>query len=108
MHMFATVFIFQDGLERVVIFTDSKLLLYFISCDCFILPALLKTYGVCTASALKQVFHVPFFSELLIQTLSQLVSSIYCTPVYSGRLYLFLLLSSSFTTRSLSFVESLD
>lgn len=35
---------------------------------------LLKTYGVYTASALKQVFHVPCSSELLIQTLSQLVS----------------------------------
>lgn len=84
MHMFSTVLIFQDGLERVVVFTDSKLLLYFISCSCFILPALLKIYGVFTAllkiygvytaSALKQVFHGACSSELLIQTLSQLIS----------------------------------
>lgn len=74
MYMFATVLVFQDGIERVVVFTDLKLLLYFISCNCFILPALLKTDGVYMASALKQAFHVPCSSELLILTLSQLVS----------------------------------
>lgn len=77
--MFATVLIFQDGLEKVVIFKDSKLLLYFILYNCFVLPALLKTYSVRTASALKQVFHVPCSSELLIQTLSLLYTVVGCT-----------------------------
>lgn len=62
------VLIFQDGLERAVTFTDSKLVLYFISCNCFSFPAVLMTYGMYPASALKQVFHVPRSSELLVQT----------------------------------------
>lgn len=65
--MSTAVLIFQDGLERAVTFADSKLVLYFISCNCFSFPAVLMTYGVYPARALKQVFSVPCFSELLGQ-----------------------------------------
>lgn len=64
----STAGFFQDGLERAITFTDSKLVLYFISCSCFSFPAVLMTYGVYPASALKQVFHVSYSSELLVQT----------------------------------------
>lgn len=66
--MSTAVLIFQDGLERAVTFTDSKLVLYFISCNCFSFPAVLMTYGGYSASALKQVFQFLCSSELLVQT----------------------------------------
>lgn len=61
-------FDFQDTLERAVTFIDSKLVLYFISSNCFSFPAVLVTYGGYPASALEQGFHVPCSSELLVPT----------------------------------------
>lgn len=79
-HMFTAVVCFQDSFERAVIFRFKAFALFHL----FILSVLLKTYGVYIARALKQFFHVPCCSKLLIQTVS--VSSIFCTLLCNGGL----------------------
>jgi len=79
-HVFTAVVCFQDSFERAVIFRFKAFALFHL----FILSVLLKTYGVYIARALKQFFHVPCCSKLLIQTVS--VSSIFCTLLCNGGL----------------------
>lgn len=79
-HVFTAVVCFQDSFERAVIFRFKAFALFHL----FILSVLLKTYGVYIARALKQFFHVPCCSKLLMQTVS--VSSIFCTLLCNGGL----------------------
>lgn len=84
--MSTAVLIFQGGLERAITFTDSKLVLYFISCTCFSFPAVLMTYGVYPASALKQVFQSSWYRlQILINFIKQFIHNqefVFCAKTW--------------------------